>query len=197
MEASIYGDIFKQIFKNLQWCGISSGDPDRLRVRFYIFMVGISITVIQELCFFISKTSTEDFLILTALIPCFCIGLRSELKMASIAQKRRKIFKLSNNLEKLYTEIISDNAKRHLVCGEINLVKTLTKYYFVLNTILIFVYNFSPLFITLYVYITKEVVVLSFPFPIVVPFPADVFQNWLIAYLHSISSGKYYFEHFQ
>lgn len=189
MAVPIYKDIFYQVFKNLQWCGVPL-DGSHPGIKFYICYIALLFMLAEELAFIIKKASSEDFLLVTGLIPCICIGTRCILKMAFIVQKRRTIFALSESLEKLYVEIISDKAEADAVCGEISRVKSLTKHYFVLNIILIFVYNFSSLFFTLYVYITNRVVVLILPYPVVVPFSTEVFHNWLIVYLHSITCGK-------
>lgn len=190
MEAPVYRDIFKQIFKNLEWCGIPS-DDSRLGLKFYVLFTILLLILIEELSFFITKVSSEEFLILTGSIPCILIGVRSSLKIASIAQKRRKIFKLSKSLDKLYLEIVSDESKRRLVCDEINRVKLLTKYYFLLSFMLILVYNFSTVLICIFVYLTKGIIVFTLPYPIIVPFSTEVFYNKVVVYLHSISSGKH------
>lgn len=189
MEIPTFDEMFKPIYKSLRYSGIPNDKPF-LGLQFYVLCIALFLMIIEELSFFVSKISSENFLELTALAPCLGIGILSFLKIIAIAIKKHKIFSLTKSLKVLYEGILSDSTKKELVTKEITLVKSLTKYYFVLNAILISVYNFSTLLLMLYNYLKHEKIVFQLPYAVIVPFSTDRWYTWLIVYTHSISSGK-------
>ncbi|XP_049872162.1 putative odorant receptor 92a [Pectinophora gossypiella] len=188
-----FEDIFKQIKKNLKMAGIPA-DNSMLGLKFYILFVNLMLMAGEEIAFFTSKMSSQDksFLELTALAPCIGIGVLSLVKIVCIVLKRCHITELMNQLGKLYQEIVDDSKQTELrktISRKIVHVKSFTTYYFVLNLVLISVYNFSTLLFMLYSYIKKETVKLVLPYDVIVPFSTTVWYNWLVVYVHSISCG--------
>ncbi|KAI5651300.1 7tm odorant receptor domain-containing protein [Phthorimaea operculella] len=181
-----FDDIFKQINLNLNLCGITKGP---LKFWCHIQTFALVLMLVEEFGFFYSKMSAENFLELTALAPCFGIGLLSFVKIYMIIINRVNLFELIEQLKELYQEILQDSKKINLVSGEIVRVKKLTKYYFILNAVLIAVYNFSTLVFLVVEVIQKGSFSFSLPFAIIVPFPTDTWMNWLVVYLHSITAG--------
>ncbi|XP_038221992.1 odorant receptor 67c-like [Zerene cesonia] len=182
-----FDDIFKQIKINFWLIGIPYGK--NIKLHYYILMTIIIVMTIHEFLFFTSKFSAENFLQLTQLAPCTCVGLLSFIKMALICNKRNSIFKVTNSLKALYKEVLNDNKKIHLVKANFIFLKYLTKYFFILNGILISFYNFSTVFLIVYHYWKKNEVQFILPYAIMVPFTIDSLPRWLIVYLFSISSG--------
>nr|AII01058.1 odorant receptor [Dendrolimus houi] len=183
-----YDELFKQIKTNFWLCGMPYGD-DKLHVRFYVLLLLIIFMLVEEIGFFVSKISSENILELTQLAPCMGIGFLSMLKIVAIAAKRCKIFALSEKLRCLYEEILKDPVKIRTTKRNLTFVKDFTKYFFILNAILISVYNFSTLVIILYNYLTKKVVMFKLPYAVLLPFPTDSWLPWFVVYVHSVSCG--------
>lgn len=189
MKIPKFDEIFKQINTSLTLLGIFP-DKTKLGLKFIIPLFTAVLMVIEEMSFFVSRMSSENFLELTALAPCITNGILCLAKITSIAINRRDISNLMKSLDKLYHDILNDCEKRELVLREIVLVKSLTKYNFVLNAILICVYNFSTLLFMLRNYITEGTVSYSLPYSVLLPFCTDKLSTWLPVYIHSIFCGK-------
>ncbi|CAH1637292.1 unnamed protein product [Spodoptera littoralis] len=183
-----YKDFHKQIKINLWLAGIPYGDP-KFYFRFYVIFVQLLLMIVFEVSFFVSRISAENFLELTQLAPCMGIGILTALKTMAVIQKRKKIYDLTECLEKLYNNILSNEQKVKLVRKDLVLVNLLMKYYFILNLLLISVYNFSTPFIILYHYFAKHEVIYILPYAILVPFSTDSWLPWIIVYIHSIMCG--------
>nr|QIJ45806.1 olfactory receptor [Glyphodes pyloalis] len=188
MAVPAFEELFTQIKTNLWLSGIPFNAP-RIQLRFYILVVLIFSMLIAEGSFLVSQYAPENFLELTQLAPCAGCGLLSVLKILPIAAKRQKLFDLTKCLDGLYSIILSHPKKTAVVKNEIFIVKILIKYFFVLNMILIAVYNFSSLVIMLYYYIKTNEVVFKLPYALVVPFSTDTWLTWFVVYLYSITNG--------
>nr|ARO70225.1 Odorant Receptor 13 [Dendrolimus punctatus] len=188
MAIPTYDELFKQIKINFWLCGMPYGD-DKIHVRFYVILLLIILMLVEEIGFFVSKISSENILELTQLAPCMGIGFLSMLKILAIAVKRCKIFALTEKLRCLYEEILKDPVKIKTTQRNLIIVKEFTKYFFILNAILISVYNFSTLVIILYNYVTKKVVIFKLPYAVLLPFPTDSWLPWFFVYVHSVSCG--------
>ncbi|VVD02063.1 unnamed protein product [Leptidea sinapis] len=182
-----FDEIFQQIKINFTIIGIPF--DGKVKIRFYLLILWLSIVISQELLFFVSKFSAENFLELTNLAPCTCIGLLSILKIIFIGIKRKNIFELTKSLQVLYEHIINGDSNTTRVTSQFVFLKYLIKYFFILNALLITVYNFSSPIIMLIHYMTKNRVHYLFPYAIVVPFTIDSWYKWLLMYLHSIICG--------
>ncbi|XP_047506331.1 putative odorant receptor 85d [Pieris napi] len=182
-----FEDIFKQIKINFWFIGIPF--EENVKLRFYIMWSWLFVMITQECLYFISKFSNENFLDLTQLTPCTCIGILSIIKIVLIAKKRLNVSKLANSLRILYEDIIRDDKKVFLVKANFVFLKYLTKYFFILNAILISVYNFASIFLILYFYLKKNKVQFFLPYAILVPFPIDTWGKWFVTYIHSIFTG--------
>ncbi|XP_039758857.1 odorant receptor 13a-like [Pararge aegeria] len=188
MDIPEFEEIFKQININFWLIGIPF-DETRIKLRYFIFLFLIITTALEEAAFFFSNISAENLLELTQLAPCICIGWLSFLKISFITSNRQRIFDLTNCLKQLYTEMLIDAKKREVARRDFIFLKFLVKYFFILNLILISVYNFSTLIFIFYRYYTEEVIVYSLPYAVLVPFSTDAFHTWLFVYIHSISAG--------
>lgn len=189
MAIPTYDSLFKQIKTNFWLTGIPYGDANMYK-RFYILLLLLMLMVTEEICFFVSKISSENMLELTELAPCVGIGLLSMLKIGAIAAKRHKIFALSEKLRCLYEDILKDPMKVRTIKRNLIFVKDFTKYFFILNAILISVYNFSTLVIILYYYLTKRIVLFKLPYAVLLPFSTDSWLPWLLVYVHSVFCGE-------
>ncbi|XP_013183840.1 odorant receptor 4 [Amyelois transitella] len=188
MSLPRFEDLFKQIKTNFWLFGIPYDQP-KIHIRFFILIIGLLLMVTEEILFLASKISTEDLLVITQLAPCCCIGVLSLLKVVCLVPKRNKIFSLTHSLKVLYIDSIKEMEKREIIRDNINFVSLLSKYFFLLNAVLISVYNFStPLFI-LYDYIKTNEIVFRLPYDVIVPFRVDRWSTWSVVYIHSISSG--------
>lgn len=189
MDLPPYEEFFKQMKINLWLTGIPYGDS-KIHLRYYILIFTLMLILVGEASFFVSRISLENFLELTQLAPCICIGILSILKIIAICMKRNKIFELSNSLSELYDHILADSNKRQLVRYELVLVNMLMKYFFVLNAVLITVYNFSTLAMILYHYIMTNEIEFKLPYAVLVPFSTDAWIPWAGVYMHSVICGK-------
>lgn len=189
MDIPNFDEIFKQIKINFWIIGIPY-DQLKIKKRYYVFLVTISSVFFVELVFFYSNLSVQNILLLTKLAPCSCIGLLSILKMVFITMKRQSIFDLTVSLNRLCVEIINTEPKWKLVKKEFMFIKYLVKYFFILNAILVFVYNFSPLALTLYTYYTDGEKIYSLPFGVSMPYVKDYWYTYLVKYIQLISGGK-------
>lgn len=190
MDIPSFEEIFKQIKINFWLIGIPYDDPD-VKITYFIWISFIIIAIIAETAFFVSRFAAENFLELTQLAPCTCIGLLSLLKILFIALKRQNIFDLTRHLKELYGEALKHTRKRELIRQDFLFLKYLVKYFFILNAILICVYNFSTLILIAYHYYTKGVIIYILPYAVALPFSTNNWQNWLIVYLVSITCGKH------
>lgn len=162
----------------------------KITKRYYIFLVIISTALLVELVFFCSKLSVENLLVLTKLAPCFCIGVLSIIKVVFVTKKRRNIFELTTALNRLCKEIINTETKWKLVKKEFIFIKYLVKYFFLLNAILVLIYNFLPLGLTLYIYYSKGEKIYSLPYGVSMPYVKDYWYTYMVKYTHLISGGK-------
>ncbi|XP_064073085.1 uncharacterized protein LOC135193641 [Vanessa tameamea] len=175
MDIQDFEEIFNQIKINFWLIGIPFNEP-KLTIRYFIFLFTIITVALAELAFFYSKLSVENLLELTQLAPCTCIGLLSILKIIFITIKRQNIIELTACLKRLYEEVINSANKWELIKKDIIFLKYLVKYFFILNAILIAVYNFSSLILIWYNYYTKGVIIYSLPYAVLVPFLKDYFK---------------------
>lgn len=180
---------------NLWLLGTPYGDS-KIHLRYYILVITLTIMVTLEGAFFISGISSENLLELTQLAPCIAVGLLSLLKVITIAQKREKIFELSESLRELYNPILANTNERQLVKHDLVLVKLLVKYFIVLNLVLISVYNFSSFCLMLYHYLITKEVVFMLPYAILLPFSTDSWIPWIATYLYSIICGMWWIVYF-
>lgn len=192
MNIPKFDDIFKQIKTNFWVIGIPFDQP-KIKLRYFILFFLVFTMVVQEGAFFCSNISAENFLELTQLAPYACCGWLTVIKLLFITTKRQKIFDLTRCLKELYDKMLTDPKKQEIVRRDFTFLKTLVKYFFILNLILIIVCNFSTLIFITYHYYMEKVIRYRLPYAIVVPFSTDMWYTWLIAYLHSISSGKWIF----
>lgn len=190
METPRFDEIFKQINANLRFSGIPPDDASMFGLMFYILSFSLLLMLFEEATFFVSKMSSGNVVLLIEVAPVLGIGLLSFIKMMPVAMKKKKIYKLMNRLDELYHDILTDKEKRELVTKEILLVKSLTKYYFILNALAVCFYNYGPLVYMIKNYITKDVVIYYLPFNILLPFKTDTFYTWLPVYIHSTIASK-------
>ncbi|KAL0821159.1 hypothetical protein ABMA28_005778 [Loxostege sticticalis] len=188
MDIPAFEDLFKEIKINLWLFGIPF-NCSKIRLRFYLMLIAIVLMIIGESCFLVSRYSPENLLELTQLAPCLCQGLLSALKILPIAAKKEKIFELTKCLDRLYSTILMDAHKKAVVQREMTLVKILMKYFFILNAILISVYNFSTLIFMFYSYLVRSEVEFMLPYAVIVPFSTETWVTWFIVYIYSISCG--------
>ena len=195
MDIPTFEEIFQQIKNNFWLMGLPFDKINATNV-YYIFLFNIILAFVEETAFFVSKFSVENFLELTQLAPCTCIGLLSFLKIIFIAKKKQQIFDLTENLKELYNKAVSDSTKKELIKQDFIFLKYLVKYFFILNAILICVYNFSSLILIAYYYYTKKTIFYILPYAMLIPFSTDNWYSWLIVYLHSLASGELCFVFF-
>ncbi|XP_045775578.1 odorant receptor 13a-like [Maniola jurtina] len=188
MDIPEFDEIFRQIKINFWLMGIIF-DQHGIALRYYIFLLAITIIAVAEIAFFFSSISAENFLELTQLAPCTCIGWLSIIKIIFITSSRQKIFDLTRCLKQLYDEMLSDSKKREIVKRDFIFLKFLLKYFFILNSILIIVYNFAPLLLMFYHYYTKNVIVYRLPYAVLFPFSTDSWYTWLLIYFLSMIAG--------
>lgn len=188
MDTPTYEELLKQVKTNFEVFGIPFDKP-KIEIRFFVLLICVIIMFIAELAFLLLKTS-EDLLVLTKLIPCSCIGLLSVLKLLPVAFKMQKVFKLSESLDVLYTDMINHERKRNFVHNKVKYVPFVAKYYYILNMVLATVYSFSTLVIICYEYWANNKVVYLLPFAIILPFSTDSCLTWLPVYVYSALCGK-------
>lgn len=184
-----YETFLKQMKLNLWLSGIPYGDA-KFNFRFFVMYIQLLLMIVLEISFFVSRISAENFLELTQLAPCLGIGILTILKTTAIAQKRQKIYDLTECLGRLYQNILKDTRKSNLVKKDLILLNLLMKYYMILNVVLISVYNFASPVIILYLYFTKNEVIYKLPYAVLVPFSTDAWLPWTVVYIHSIMCGK-------
>lgn len=190
MDTPNFKDVFKIIQFNFSLMGIPT-NKSRLTLKFFFLLSSLVLILIEETSFFVKKMSPENFLELTVLAPCICVGLLSVLKIIPVALHKSTVFDLADELNNLSDEILLDPKKQDVIKHDIKMLRSLIKYYFILNLLLISVYNFSTPFYILYHYIMTKEEIFFLPYSVVVPFSTESWFNWFIVYLHSIFSGKY------
>ncbi|CAH0399437.1 unnamed protein product [Chilo suppressalis] len=188
MDIPAFEELVKQIKINFWLIGIPFNDV-KLHFRFYLLLFSLMIMVAEECGFLFVEYSPENLLEITELTPCTCIGILSALKIISITPYRHKIFKLTESLNELYSETLENQAAKKLITKKIILMKNLVTYYFVLNVVLVSVYNFSSVVIMSYTYIKTGKTVFYLSYAILVPFSIDTWPTWSLAFIHAISSG--------
>ena len=189
MDIPNFEEIFKQIKINFWLVGLLF-DKHSVTIAYFILLFNIVIVLVEETGFFVSKFSVDNFLELTQLAPCTCIGILSLLKIIFIANKKENIFDLTQHLRELYNKALSNSTKKELIKQDFKFLKYLVKYFFILNAILICVYNFSSLILIAYYYYTKRTIYYILPYAMLIPFSTDNWYSWLIVYLHSIACGE-------
>nr|UVB79130.1 odorant receptor 36 [Heortia vitessoides] len=187
-EIPSFEEYLKQIKINMWLSGIPYDDP-KTHFRFYFSLLAIITMIAAELSFFVAKYSTVNLLELTQLAPCFCMGVLSVLKLLAVLAKKEKVFELTKKLDQLYTITIANQTKTQLIQKKMIILKSLLKYFFILNAALISVYNFITLFFIAFTYIRTKEIVFYLPYAVILPFSTDRWGTWLIAYVHSISCG--------
>lgn len=190
MDFPEFEDFFKRIFINFSLLGIPL-KSSKIYFRFYVFLVSMTLIVLGEICFFVSKVSTEHFLRITELAPCICVGFLSISKIVCIAFKRRKIQNLVICLRNLNEKVVNDAMKQSVIRTQLIFLKDLIKYYFILNICLIIIYNFSAPLIMFYYYLDKRKVVFMLPYALLLPFSTESWLNWSAVYIYSIICGAY------
>ncbi|XP_063382844.1 putative odorant receptor 85d [Cydia fagiglandana] len=188
MSTPTFDEVFRQIRINLSVMGIQE-DKSRPGVTFYIFYAMLFTMVSSELVFFSVNMAPENFLELTGLAPCICVGILSLLKIAALAYKKETVFSLADKLERLSTENLNDPVKTDIVSPDINLLKKLINYYFVLNAVLICVYSFSTPFYILYHYLTTNEEIFILPYAVIMPFSTETWPAWTLVYVFSVLCG--------
>lgn len=184
-----YEDIFKQIKLNFWLIGIPYGNF-KISRRYYICYVCLLFMIVEESGFLFSKVNSVNLLEITQLAPCTCVGLLSVLKITAIVQKRKKIFELSENLGRLYGTIKMESETGPVIRSQLITLKKLVRYFFILNAILVSVYNFSSPVIISYIYWKTGEVRYILPYQVLLPFEVDSWPVWAVVYTYSISSGK-------
>ncbi|XP_041980999.1 putative odorant receptor 85d [Aricia agestis] len=187
MESLSFDEIFSQIKRNFYLLGIPLGKKPRF--RYYISVMIVFMTIVHESLFFFSKFSRENFLELTQLAPCLSIGILATIKIVLIANKGNNILELANSLKTLYNDATNNEGKNQILREEMIFLRYLVKYFFMLNAILICVYNFSPFFIFAYYYFCKHEQVWRLPYAVIVGVSTESWYGWLYAYFHSTTSG--------
>nr|ALM26231.1 odorant receptor 41 [Athetis dissimilis] len=183
-----YEEYLKPIKNNLWLAGFPYGET-KIYLRFFAIYIQLVLMIVIEVAFFVSRIAPENFLELTQLAPCTGSGILTALKILPIVQQRKKIYDLTECLGKLYDDVLKDNKKWSLVKNDLVFVKLLTKYYFVLNLLLISVYNFSSPFLMMIRYFTTNELVFRLPYALLVPFSTDAWLPWTVVYIHSIMCG--------
>lgn len=189
MDIPNFEEIVKQIKINFWLVGLPFDQPN-VTMAYFILLFNVTIVVVEEAGFFVSQFSVENFLELTQLAPCTCTGVLSLLKIIFTAMKKQDIFDLVQHLRELYNKALSDPNKKEVIKKDFIFLKYLVKYFFILNAILICVYNFSSLVLIAYHYYTKGTVFYILPYAMLIPFSTNNWYSWLIVYLHSIACGK-------
>lgn len=183
-------DKFLKLLKTTMWLeGIAYGNS-KIEKRFYIIACILIVMVFSEAAFFFLNMSSENFIELAQSAPCVSNGVLSVSKGIQIGVKRVKIFQLCESLRKLYDLILVDPKKRQLVRRDLVVISMLLKPYFILNVILISIYNFSTLGDMLYHYLTTNKITLMLPFFAWKPFATDTFLPWFLYYSYSAFCGK-------
>ncbi|XP_028161552.1 odorant receptor 67c-like [Ostrinia furnacalis] len=188
MELPTFEEIFKQIKWNFWVLGIKLNDR-KVYFRFYLFSVLLAIMLLAEISYFVSKISSNNIIELSDLAPCLFIGVLSILKIVFLVAKKEMIFELVDCLEKLYAKALENVRQKKLIEKEVLNINKLLRYYFILNGVLISVYNFSAPIFMIYHYVAKSELVFRLPYAVLVPFSTDMWQTWLIVYVYSISCG--------
>ncbi|XP_059060402.1 putative odorant receptor 92a [Achroia grisella] len=188
MEVPNFEEILKQVKINFWLIGIPFKDSN-IKIRYYLFLISLIIMLIAELSFIVCMVSTADLLEITLLVPCSCIGLLSLLKIMPIAIKRKKIFKLADCLDNLYRDILNNTRNVEIVGSKIVGLKKIITYFFVLNGVLIAVYNFSNLALMFYEYITNKEVKYHLSYAVIVPFNIEIFGTWFFVFVFSCMNG--------
>ncbi|XP_045538720.1 odorant receptor 4-like [Papilio machaon] len=188
MDIPKFEEFFIQINTSYWLLGIPFG-KNNIRIRFYIFLVLVFLMAIGEINFCVTNVSSKNLLELTQLAPCLSVGVLSILKIVCIALKRNKINNLVISLKDLYDNIINDNEKKNIVKDDLLFLYVLIKTYFILNMLLIMMYNFSTIFIMIYHYFKTSEVNFMLPYAILLPFTMDLWYEWILVYMYSITSG--------
>nr|QRF70988.1 odorant receptor [Semiothisa cinerearia] len=188
MDMPHYDDIFKQLKLNFWLIGIPWGNVG-LTIRFFICLLSLSLIVIEEAAFLVSKVNTVNMLELTQLAPCTGVGVLSVVKVIAISMKRRKIFELSENLSRLYSAMKFESETGPVIRSQMVSLKKLVRYFFILNAMLISVYNFSTPVMILYNYLRNGEASFILPYQVLLPFEINSWTIWGLVYTHSIISG--------
>nr|WCC57471.1 odorant receptor 14 [Papilio machaon] len=188
MDIPKFEEFFIQINTSYWLLGIPFG-KNNIRIRFYIFLVLVFLMAIGEINFCVTNVSSKNLLELTQLAPCLSVGVLSILKIVCIAFKRNKINNLVISLKDLYDNIINDKEKNNIVKDDLLFLYALIKTYFILNMLLIMMYNFSTIFIMIYHYLKTSEVNFMLPYAILLPFTMDLWYEWILVYMYSIISG--------
>lgn len=189
MDIPAFEELFKQIKLNLWLMGIPY-DDFKFKFRYIFFFLSLCLIITEEFLFLVSKISAENLLELTQLAPCTCIGILSVLKIVAITTKRKNIYHLTESLKQLYSVIENDAEKAALIRSEIVFVNNLAKYFFILNWILISVYNFASPILILSHYIMYNEVQYFLSYAVLLPFDVDGWLPWSCVFIHSCLSGN-------
>lgn len=189
MDIPSFEELFRQIKQNLWAIGIPYGDF-KLKLRYVVQLIFLWIMVLSEFLFLVSKISAENLLELTLLTPCTCMGILSCLKIMAIAAKKENIYKLTESLDKLYTEAIKDENKRAILRPNNTFLIQFIKYFFILNWILIGVMSFLAVFLMFLIFLKSNELQLILPYSMYLPFEVDGWISWGLVYLFSIYNGK-------
>ncbi|KAL0821164.1 hypothetical protein ABMA28_005783 [Loxostege sticticalis] len=188
MELPTFEQILRQIKLNFWIMGIRFYDS-KIYFRFYFQCFLLVLMIVAEVSYFVSKISSNNLVDLCELAPCIFIGALSFLKILFLVIKKEMIFELTDCLQSLYVDAVSNLRQKILIGNEVVNLNKLLRYYFILNAVLIWVYNLAAPVFMIYHYAVKGEVVFSLPYAILVPFPTDMWSTWFIVYVFSISCG--------
>nr|QZH55099.1 odorant receptor 3 [Achelura yunnanensis] len=189
METPTFEEVFAQLRYQFKLLGVPLEHDKNIRLKFYVLVLSLILVLIEEITFFVNKISSSNLLELTQLAPCIGIGTLSFLKVCSIAYKKNKIIKLAKYLDALYSDILADTRNKEIVRNEMLTLKLVTKYYFILNVMLISVYNFSTLIFSIYHFIVYKHFNFNLPYSVIVPFSTENWLNWSVVYIQLIIAG--------
>ncbi|KAL0821162.1 hypothetical protein ABMA28_005781 [Loxostege sticticalis] len=188
MELPTFEEIFKQIKFNFWVIGIKFNDP-KIYLRFHLFFILLVVITIAEISYFLSKISPNNIIELSELVPCILIAILSALKILFLVVKKEKIFDLKDCLHEMYLEAVSDLRQKKLIAKEVLNITKLLRYFFILNGVLICVYNYAPPTFMIYHYAVTGEVVFKQPYAVLLPFPLDMWTTWSIVYVLSGIGG--------
>lgn len=189
MDLPKFEDHFKQLKFNLWLMGMPYGDS-KIHHRYYAIFFSLFLMLIEEGAFLLTSV---DFLEITALTACWCIGVLSLLKIVTLTYKRRKFYHLTEDMKRLYEVIENDPRKREVVRLQATSLSRFITFYFALNAALIVVYNFSTFVVVMVNFLFHNHLEFSLPYAVLLPFDVDSWPVWGAVYAHSAICGKFNF----
>ncbi|KAL0870624.1 hypothetical protein ABMA27_005584 [Loxostege sticticalis] len=187
MELPHFEEILRLIKFNFWVMGIKFNDP-KIHLRFHLYLVLLVVIIIAEISYFLSKISSNNIIELSELAPCILISSLSALKIMFLIVKKEMIFDLKDCLQEMYLEPVRFRQKK-LIAKEVLNINKLLRYYFILNWVLVCVYNYAPLIFMIYHHAVTGEVVFKQPYAVLLPFPLDMWTTWSIVYVLSGIGG--------